>query len=698
MNSIHNPPHPGELVKKILIDETRLTITEAARCLGVKRLTLSKIINGHSGISPEMAVRLSSVLGTSSEMWLNMQTAYDLYHAEKQRNKLKTYPLSEEFLQHNSPSYAVAEKQTEYNKNVMKPRRLMLPIGYDIFSELCTKDLDFVDKSLLVKQILDNKDVKVTVITRPRRFGKTLNLTMLYYFFASNANIKPEVTKNFFTNLKIAQVADGAYMQHQGKYPVVFISLKDVKFRSYEMTLESLKKTISDLYSEHRYLLQSPALNEDEKKLYQAIIERTTDETEIINALRDLCRYLHAHFQQKVWLLIDEYDTPIHAGYLNNYYEQLMDLMRAMYAAAFKTNPYLEHAVITGILRIAKESLFSGMNNVTISTLLQPEYSEFFGFTEAEVGDLLKQAGFTDKEKDIKKWYNGYTFGGTTVYNPWSIVNCFREKGLLKLYWVNTSDNQLIRTLITKSGLEFKEQFLQLMQGKTIAKNIEESTVFADLINNSQAAWGLLVMAGYLKVVSFTYNAMGEMICECAIPNFEVKALYCNIIENWLSDGSGTLWYQNFLTYLLSGNIAKFEENFGRVLAQTISVYDVAHNPEAFYHGFMLGLAAGLDQKQYEVKSNRESGDGRYDIAIIPKSLLKPAIILEIKSVEPPKVAKSKVANLLDKQLKLEAQKALKQINRNHYVNELMQRGFANFVKIGLAFSGKEFKLKSEIK
>ena len=472
---------------------------------------------------------------------------------------------------------------------------MKLQIGYDNFGEVRSNNLNFVDKTLFIKEVIDNKSIKVSVITRPRRFGKTFNLSTLHYFLAAEVN--QQKTEHLFDGLKIATVDNGSYMQHQGKAPVIFVSFKEAKDKTFSAATMSLRATIQEVFRNHSYLPLSDKLSQEEKKFFAGYFsDESCMITDLKTALRFLSELLYKHFNCQPYLLIDEYDTPIQSGYLHNYYDEIIDLMRGMFGAALKTNPYLARAVITGILRIAKESLFSGVNNLQVYSVLQPEYSQHFGFTEEEVSNILKQANLADKGEDIKKWYNGYVFGGTTVYNPWSIVSCLNKGGSLQLYWGNTSDNELIRTLIIGSSLEFKEQFELLLQDKTIAKIIDENMVFGDLRTNTQAAWSLMLMSGYLKIASSFLNDRGNTICECAIPNWEVKAIYFNIIETWLGNGQGIEWYQNFLSYLLSGNIEKFVGNFGQVLLRTISVYDVAHNPEAFYHGFMLGLIAGIDQ------------------------------------------------------------------------------------------------------
>lgn len=569
---------------------------------------------------------------------------------------------------------------------------MKLQIGSDDFGKVRSKGLNFIDKTLFVKEVLDNKNIEVSVITRPRRFGKTFNLSMLHHFLASEVNqIK---TAEMFNGLKISQADDSSYMQHQGKYMVIFVSFKSVKDSTFAEALGSLQLLVRELYSIHGYLLNSNKLREDEKELIKKFLSNEVDKPLLEESLKILTEFLYKHIGKKVYLLIDEYDAPIQSGYSNNYYDEIISLMRGMFGAALKTNPYLDRAIVTGILRVAKESIFSELNNVTVYSLLQSQYSQHFGFTEEEVHELLVQAELEDKEAEIRSWYNGYVFGGTTVYNPWSIVNYINNR-IFKTYWINTSDNQLIKEQLIKSTNEFKEQFNLLLQDKSIERIIDENMVFGNLENNSDAAWSLLLMSGYLKVIS-TVIDMGNTICECAIPNLEVKILYRNIIKEWLGNGHGIMWYQNLLTYLLNGNIEKFVENFGQVLLRTISVHDIAHNPEAFYHGFMLGLIAGLDQDQYELKSNRESGLGRYDIAIIPRDTKKIGIILELKSVMPPKATKRTQDKVLDDLLVREAQRALKQINNNQYAVDLVHRGILNIVKIGLAFSGKEFRVAYE--
>ncbi len=562
-----------------------------------------------------------------------------------------------------------------------------LPIGYDNFRELIDNKLEFVDKSLFIDEIINDIATKAAMITRPRRFGKTLNLSMLHHFLSPSVNGKS--TKNLFDGLKITENKD-LCEKHQGQYPVIFVTFKDVKEAGYEEAYERLCKLMSDVYFEHRLLLTSPQLSDSQKRTFERILERTSSKTEVTEALKDLTTYLYCHYNVNPWLLIDEYDTPIQASYVHGYYDQMIQLMRSLFGSVLKTNPYLYRAVITGILRVAKESLFSGINNLKVYSSLHSSYSTHFGFTEEEVSVLAKKHHLENQLPDIKNWYNGYQIGDTVIYNPWSIANCIQEKGKLIPYWVNTSDNQLIRNTLVRSSTGFKEQFELLLQDQPVEQFIDENTVFGDLIKNESAAWSLLLMAGYLKVISQKKTDDG-LWCTLAIPNKEVRNLYQQIIKQWLSNGHGITWYNQFLTHLLTGNIELFEQELQEVMEQTVSSHDTARNPEAFYHGLMVGLTASLYHNEYyEIQSNKESGYGRYDYLIFARDKSKPTLLLEFKKVS----VKDKEPEQLDSLLEKAAQEALDQIDQKHYVAEAKQRGCIKIFKIGLAFCGKRFKIK----
>lgn len=419
---------------------------------------------------------------------------------------------------------------------------MKLPIGYSDFRAIIDNKFNFVDKSLLIREVIEDS-AQVILITRPRRFGKTLNLSMLHYFFAAEAY--GESTKGLFANLNITEHAE--YMQHQGRYPVIFLSLKDVKDHNFETAYANLCEVMRQLYSEFPYLRESELLAEDEKAVYKSIVQKLAKPEDISASLRNLCKYLARYHGVKPWLLIDEYDTSIQSGFLHGYYDEITGFMRNFFGAGLKDNPYLHKAVITGILRISKESLFSGLNNLKVYSLLNKKYGEYFGFTETEVNHIFAEAKLDQDPKIIKEWYNGYQFGEVVVYNPWSIVNCVVEKGLIQPYWVNTSDNALIKQILVNSSESFKAQFEKLLLGQSNERLVDENVVFADLQKNENAIWSLLLMAGYLKVISYQITERGEFHCELRIPNKEIRFIYCQIIENWLSNGYGIEWYDKFL-------------------------------------------------------------------------------------------------------------------------------------------------------
>lgn len=555
--------------------------------------------------------------------------------------------------------------------------RIRLPVGMDNFGKLLEKELSFVDKSLFIKEVLDDTQAEVSVITRPRRFGKTLNLSMLHYFLAPE--VEGQVTKGMFDHLKIAQYG-AKYLAHQGKYPVISITLKEIKESSFELALLRLSKLMSDIYNKYYFLLDSEKLNDHEKTTFRLVLSRQSDNAVLQDSLKDLMRYLYVHYGSKPWLLIDEYDSPIHAAYAHGYYEEMIHFMKGFFGAALKNNEYLERAVVTGILRISKESLFSGVNNLYVYSILDKKYSEHFGFTESEMEALLKKGNLLDKFSEIREWYNGYQFGNTTIYNPWSIANYLHTDYQLRPYWVNTSDNQLIKDLLKKSSLDFKKDFEILMNGGVIEKVIDSHVVFKYLGNHPTGVWNLLLMSGYLKPVSSEVTRQGDL-CELKIPNKEVFSLYQQIIEQWLSNGNGIEWYNQFIDNLVTGKIDQFKVDLEKIVYQIMSYHDLAKEPEAFYHGLLLGFTVSLHDI-YEIKSNRESGLGRFDIMLIPKDINKMGIIIELKI---------KADNEI---LETTAKRALTQIEDKKYDQEFQQRKISKIVKIGIGFEGKEFALE----
>jgi len=554
---------------------------------------------------------------------------------------------------------------------------MKLPIGQSDFRGIIEGGFEFVDKSLFIRDILD--DTQVILITRPRRFGKTLNLSMLQYFFAQK--VLGVSTTGLFDNLLIAKSGD-QYWQHQGKYPVIFFTLKDVKGMNFKQAYEMLYELIVELYDKFHYLLESNHLSEQRKKFCKIILDREANPSQMQTALKILISCLAEHHGVKPLVLIDEYDTPIQHGYVNGFYREIMDFVRSFLGLALKDNSSLFKAVLTGILRVSKESLFSDLNNLEIYSLLRSEYGAYFGFTEKEVSDLLIKANLQDQSESIRDWYNGYQMGGTIIYNPWSIINCLKQKGELQPYWVNTSDNVLIKDLIIHSSTAFKSEIESLLQGKSVEVLIDERMVFHYLKSDESAIWNLFLMAGYLKVLERKATEQG-ILCILAIPNREIRSLYRRLVETWLSDGRQLNWYNQFLTELVNGNVSKMQRYLNEILINIVSMHDISKQPEVFYHGLMLGLTASL-HNEYEVKSNRESGYGFYDIMMIPKDLTKLGIVIELK------IAHEK------EELEKVAQLGVKQISDRHYIAELTTRGISRILKMGIAFCGKQLEVAYE--
>ncbi len=552
--------------------------------------------------------------------------------------------------------------------------RTRLPVGYSDFKEIIDEGFDFVDKSLLIKTILE--DDKVVLITRPRRFGKTLNMSMLRYFFDIN-----EHAADLFKNLKIAEEKE-LVEKHQGQYPVIFLTFKDIKENTYEEAYQKITYIIEMVYVQFsNILLSSDRLTAYHKERINDILARKANQQDVEQSILFLSNCLHEHYGKKVCILIDEYDTPVQIGYLKKYYDEIAGLFRNLLGAALKDNPYLYKAVLTGILRVSKESFFSGLNNLSVYSILSSEYGDYFGFTEDEVSALLAKSNLQTKLEEIRSWYNGYQIGNHRIYNPWSIASCIKKQGEMDIYWVNTSDNALLKDLLANTSEDFKTQLEGLFAGQTFSQVINEHVVFSGLNMDESAIWSLFFMAGYLTADSFERTEQG-LLCQLRIPNREIRALYRQIIEDWLASGFSIVWYNTFIQSLLDGNIPEFESRLKQILEQTVSVHDLDHAPEAFYHGLIVGMTASLgNRKDYSIRSNRESGYGRYDYMILSHHKDKPTIIFEFKKVS------------ADSHLEQSAQEALSQIDSRSYLAEAKQMGASNILKIGLAFSGKRFAL-----
>ncbi len=522
---------------------------------------------------------------------------------------------------------------------------------------------------------MDDKS-EVTLITRPRRWGKTLNISMLQYFFA--AKVYEQTTQGLFDGLKIAKEQGGTYLKYQGQYPVIFISFKDVKENSFVAAISKIKVLMKKLYREHkRDLVNSNELDQFDKELFNQYLNSDINEQELEQSISVLSELLFKHYNKKVYILIDEYDTPLNAAY-KSHLDDMTRFMKNLLSAALKGNPYLQKGVMTGILRISKDSMLSGLNNVETHTLLNDKtYASYFGFTEDEVNTLFHQANrpLTHNEKAIKDWYNGYLVDNRVLYNPLSIIQCIKNEGVLAPYWLNTADDSLLKSALLAASDSAKEQFQQLISRQPIQVSISETIHFNDLTTNDTSLWSLLLAAGYLtcirKKLFFT-----EYTCMLKIPNDEVWGLYIDIFSGWLKETLGSNNYHSFVQDLVAGNVNAFEHKLNNYLARHTSSYDFPR--ESNYHTFFLGLICSVADTHY-LHSNPESGVGRPDVLLVPKDKSKElAIILEFKHVKK------------NQDQKIVAKQALAQIDVKHYQAFIEQYDYIKQVlKVGAAFEDK---------
>jgi hypothetical protein len=561
------------------------------------------------------------------------------------------------------------------NNSSKKP----LPIGISDFKKLRDGDYAYVDKTLLVQEIVE-KGTEVALIPRPRRFGKTLNLSMLRYFFEKTE----EDTSYLFKGLNIWE--NEKYRAMQGQFPVVFISLKDVKHSSLEKTLGAFRKLVAKEYEHHRYLLEKELLTEREKKLFHKVLFEDNDLLLLEESLLLLSEWLHRYHKKRVILLVDEYDTPAHAAYVGKYYDSMIEILRNWISKGFKDNIYLERGVLTGILRIAKESIFSGANNISTFTILNEPFKDQFGLLESEVKVLLEDYGLSSKLSEISQWYDGYRIGSCGgIYNPWSVLKCIAELGALSPYWVNTSDNALMKQLIAKGTDDLKIDIEELLKGGTVEKTIEEGIIFPDLEKSPNAVWSVLLYSGYVTIDA---TPSPRARCRLRIPNIEVSGLYRTMILDWFKTSIHEYKYTLLLSSLTQGDVDTFSQLFKEFMISSVSVFDVpAEESEKIYHAFVLGMLIGL-KDQYEVKSNRESGLGRYDVMLIPKNLNDLGIIMEFK----------KVGRFEEADLESAVLSALQQIENRHYVQELLDRSIRKVLYLGFAFKGKQVLIRSKFR
>jgi hypothetical protein len=563
------------------------------------------------------------------------------------------------------------------------PQRI--PIGIDDFRKLREGGLEYIDKSDLIERLLDRPGVEVVLLPRPRRFGKTLNLSMLRYYFEKRG----EDLSYLFNDLSIWR-AGAAYRAHFQRYPVIYFSFKETKFERFERAFAAIRKKIQVLFDEHSYLLESDRLSDREARDYRAVLEGTAEQALYDRSLLDLSAYLRKHHGEKVVILIDEYDEPVHAGHLHGYAPAILEFLRAFLGGGLKSNENLYKAVITGILRVAKESIFSGLNNLGVYTLLRGEFDRCFGFTEAEVTALLDRSGCADRLPAVRAWYDGYRFGGEVIYNPWSVLSFLDAQSAGDAepgpFWLSTSSNDLIRELIERYAMRLEPVFEVLLEGESVERVLDENVVLGAVREDEDALFSLLVFSGYLKAEKRSRGPMEQAAHLLSIPNREVRLVYATTFRNWmkarLEGHGGNL--DRLSRALFSGDAEGFEEQLQAFVTNVLSFHDAGSlHPENVYQGFVVGLLAALEPA-YAVRSNRESGKGRPDVIIRPTQPGRPGVVLELKVARPGK-----------KTLEQALAEGAAQLQANDYGAELRAAGASPVLAYAVAFDGKAVRVQA---
>ncbi|WP_455124865.1 AAA family ATPase [Ruminococcus sp.] len=553
--------------------------------------------------------------------------------------------------------------------------RKPLPIGIEDFKRLIDDEYYFVDKTLMIKELIESQTI-VGLFTRPRRFGKTLNMSMIQHFFEK----AEESNAYLFDGLKISEYPE--CMKYQGQYPVISVSLKSMKQGSYKDAFRMFKVLISREYDRHKNVLNSDKISDSEKELFNSILNQKAEDVSYLDSIKFLSDTMAKYHNKNVIILIDEYDVPLENAFHQGFYNDMVNLIRSVFESALKTNPSLDRAFLTGCLRVSRESIFTGLNNLDIFTIISPMFTDSFGFTPDEITNILKYYNLEDKADEIKEWYDGYLFGDTQIYNPWSTINHIKNLTAnpnypCKPYWSNTSSNEIVKRLIEESNDRTKNTIEELINGTPVKAQIFEDVTYGTIDINSEYIWSFLLFTGYLKVIS--YEIIGdETYYEMVIPNTEIKSIYKNTIRAWFTKKLNADSRKDILEAILNADAEKLEDLLCTWMTDTISCFDEREN---FYHGFVAGLVSGFNG--YVVVSNRESGNGRFDLVVKQRSKWHYAAILEFKIVD----KFNQMLNACDE--------ALQQIEDKDYEASLRDEQYENIAKLGICFCQKRCRVKS---
>lgn len=553
-------------------------------------------------------------------------------------------------------------------------RKKALPIGISEFRKAVSK-FYYIDKTLLIRDLLD-EGAAVSLFTRPRRFGKTLNMDMLREFF----EISDEDTSKYFEDKLIWQCGE-EYQKEQGKYPVIFLTFKDAKFSNWEETYRHIYRIIRSEFERHLVLADSDKLSKYDKEYFNRVLDQAADEGDMAMSLGELSRMLNRHYGIPPVIIIDEYDIPIQQGHSRHFYDEVVSFIRNLFSGGLKDNRNLSYGFLTGILRVAKESIFSGLNNLKINSILDDKYSEYFGFTPDEVKEMAAYYEVPDKYAEICEWYDGYRFGSTEIFNPWSVINYFNDDCKPKAFWQSTGSNDIIGEVLSAADTETYEKLNLLMQGKSFVTYIDTNVIYPQIRNNPSSIYSFLLVAGYLKAIRSDAEFGSDYMCEVALPNKEISFVYSKEILARLDTIVPPSTAVSIQEALYTFDAKRIQELLEKLLLQSVSYNDTAN--EIFYHGLVLGLCAMFDNRYY-VTSNRESGEGRFDIQLMPKSDRLPGILIELKAEK----------DCSEKALETLSQTALKQIGDRKYYAEMNAHGITDVIKFGVAFSGKKVRIQ----